>query len=509
MKPIIKDIKDITDSKEMYESKPHPFLGIFIYMVLGIIIIAGIWAYYGEIDIVSKGVGIVRPNENLSSIRNKTSGEIEYIDLAEGKSVKKGDILFRINHDDLDLSLLKIQGELDELKAQGNRLAKLKQSVEQGENLFSAEKENEDYQRYVKYEQDYAELKHKNSIESSNDNMSIKETEISKSIYRQQIDGYEKEKKELEEYKASINAEKNLFSDISCANALEFQSYLYEVQAIKADIKEKDEAYKLNVSLNDEGFGAKQDLENTKRALELAENKLITLKTKTLNSIESQIEELKRKIETAKQESSKLIIDPDLVSQKGQQRELALKTYKTNYLINLYDQIETNKQSYKAKEKELEATKLSIKNCEIVAPIDGVIHMTNKITKGDLITAGDQIATIIPAEDSLYTIEIFVPNNKIAGLKVGDKIKYRFDALSYKEYGELEGKITNISTDSQVNELSGMSGYIVEGSIVNQTVYSYKGEAAEIKIGMSCEAHVITEQKKILYYLLEKINLRD
>lgn len=374
---------------------------------------------------------------------------------------------------------------------------------------FSPEKEKEDYERYVKYEQDYVDLKQKNNIESRNDNMTIKETEISKSIYSQQIAGYEKEKKELEEYKASVNAEQNLFSNSSCANALAFKSYLYEIKKAQADIKEKRETYNLNASLEDEGLGAKQDLENAKMAVELAENELVTLKTKTLNEIESQIEELKRKIETAQQESRKLVVDPDLVSQKGQQRELSLKTYKTNYLIDLYDQIEANKQSYKTKEKEVEAATLSIKNCEIKAPIDGVIHITNKITQGDLITAGDQIATIIPDEDSLYTIEIFVPNSKIAGLKVGDKIKYRFDALSYKEYGELEGKITNISTDSQVNEANGTSGYMVEGSIVNQTVYSYKGEAAEIKVGMSCEAHVITEQKKILYYLLEKINLKD
>ena len=112
-------------------------------------------------------------------------------------------------------------------------------------------------------------------------------------------------------------------------------------------------------------------------------------------------------------------------------------------------------------------------------------------------------------EDSLYTIEIFMPNSEIAGLKVGDLIKYNFDALPYKEYGQMEGKITSISTDAQFNETYGTSGYIVKGTVNNETVYSYKGEAAELKVGMTCEAHIITEQKKILHYLLEKINLKD
>lgn len=509
MKPIIKDIREITDSKEMYESKPHAFLGIFIYILLAIIILASVWTYFGEIDIVSKGMGVVRPNAHLSNIRNKTSGEVVYCNLEEGQVVQKGDVLFRINHEDLDISKVKLEEDLLELTEQGNRLAKLKKSIEEGKNLFSLETEEEDYQRYVKYEQDYIELKHTNNIADKNDAITMQQTEINKSIYEEQITKYEKDLKEWQEYKASVNAETNLFSNASSAKALEFKSYLYEVDTIKADIEAKRAVYELNASLGEEDLVASQELLNSKVALELAEDSLVTLKTKSLETIETQIEAVQNEIQKLKQEASKLIIDYELDSQKDAQRELSLKTYKTNYLINLYDQIEANEQAYKAKAKELEATKLSIKNCEVVAPIDGTVHIVNKVGEGDLITAGDSIATIIPAEDNLYTIEIFVPNSEIAGLEVGDTIKYKFDALPYKEYGELEGKITNISTDAQISETYGTSGYMVEGSIINETVYSYKGEAAEIKVGMTCEAHVITEQKKILYYLLEKINLKE
>lgn len=509
MKPIIKDIRDITDSKEMYESKPHPFLGFFIYTLLVLIIIAGIWTYLGEIDIVSKGMGVVRPNAHLSSIRNKTAGEVAYCNLREGQAVKKDDVLLSIKHEDLDISLLKIKEDLEELQRQGNRLKKLKQSVEQGKNLFSEETEKEDYERYIKYEQDYKELQNTNMIEAKNDDTTVKQTELNKSIYNDKILSLERDLKELEEYKNSINAEENLFSNASCAKALEFKSYLYEVKSLEADIAAKRETYKLNESLSAEGLGARQDLTNAKVALELAEDQLITLKNKSLNNVESQIEELSREIESLKQESSKLIIDHELMSQKGEQRNLSLKTYKTNYLINLYDKIDENDLAYKAKQKELESVELSIKNCEVTSPIDGTVHIINKVTTGDLLGAGDNVATVIPTEGNLYTIEIFIPNSEIAGLKVGDPIKYKFDALPYKEYGELEGEITNISTDAQVSETYGTSGYIVEGSIVNQTVYSYKGEAAEVKVGMTCEAHVITEQKKILYYLLEKINLKE
>nr|WP_302595380.1 HlyD family efflux transporter periplasmic adaptor subunit [uncultured Cellulosilyticum sp.] len=509
MKPIIKELREITDSKEMYESKPQPFIAIFIYTILALIIMAGIWAYFGEMDIVSKGIGVVRPNTHLSSIRSKTAGEIEYWNLEEGQKVQKGDILFTVNHDDLDISCMQAKESLLELERQGNSLKKLKKSVEEGKNLFSKENEREDYERYLKYEQDFKELQNLNTIEAKSDDITAEQTEINQSIYGDKITQSEAEYRELEEYKASINAEENLFSNSSSAKALEFKAYLYEVQALRADRDAKREAYELNVSLNEEGLVAEQELTNSKVALELAENEIMTLKNKYLTTIESQIEQTKKEIEGFKQEASKLSVDHELINQKNEKRELSLKTYKTNYLVDLYDQINENEVTYKAQKKELEAIELSIKNCEVSAPIDGSIHIVNQMTVGDLIAVGDNIATIIPTEDNLYTIEIFVPNSEIAGLKVGDRIKYKFDALPYKEYGELEGEITNISTDAQFSETYGISGYIVEGSIVNQTVYSYKNEAAEIKVGMTCEAHVITEQKKILYYLLEKINLKD
>jgi len=60
-----------------------------------------------------------------------------------------------------------------------------------------------------------------------------------------------------------------------------------------------------------------------------------------------------------------------------------------------------------------------------------------------------------------------------------------------------------------MNPNDGVSFYIVEASIDNQALYSYKGQEANIKVGMLSEAYVITDSKKILNYVLEKIDLRD
>lgn len=76
------------------------------------------------------------------------------------------------------------------------------------------------------------------------------------------------------------------------------------------------------------------------------------------------------------------------------------------------------------------------------------------------------------------------------------------------EYGEFTGTIEQISTDIKSDNM-GNSYYLVEAKLSEVEGVSYKGETRNIRVGMACEAHIIKEQKKILYWLLEKINLKD
>lgn len=509
MTPVIKDIREVTDSKEMYESKPHPFLSIFIYIILVSMILAGIWMYFGEIDIVSKGRGVVRPNENVSMIRNKVQGEIASCDLEEGKNVKKGDILFTIAHDDLEIKRLQAEEVFKDTEKRLSLLKKFKSSIEQDINLFSQDTEIEYYQRYVKYKQDYMSLSNNVNIENKTDEIATTQTKFSKEGYQEKVNEYENSHEQLKQYKQSIEKGQNIFKDKQCTYALDFNNYLIKINQLERNIVDKQFTYNLNSELKENDLVAEKEYEASKEALELAENELIQLKTATLKSVQDEIKQIESNKKLAEQEMNKLIIDDGLIQTNVEQRELALKKYKTDALVEIYNQIEEQEVLYQSQKRELESTQLAIANCTIKSPIDGTIHITQEVSTGDLIASGTDIATIIPINDTMYKIEIFMPNSEIAGLKIGDQIKYKFDALPYKEYGQLEGTIGNISSDAKVSDAQGISGYIVEGSISNETVYSYKNEPAEIKIGMTCEAHVITERKKILFYLLEKINLMD
>lgn len=114
MRPIILDMNEMSDSSEIYESRPHPFFTIFIYMILTMVIIAGVWAACFELDIVVKGTGMITAREATSVVTNTYAGAITKCNIADGQKVEKGDILYEIEAKDLDLQLNHYQEQQQE-----------------------------------------------------------------------------------------------------------------------------------------------------------------------------------------------------------------------------------------------------------------------------------------------------------------------------------------------------------------------------------------------------------
>lgn len=105
MKPIILDMNEMSDSKEVYESRPHPFFVIFIYMLLFMLTIAIIWAAWFKLDVVVKGTGLVSSKDAASVVTNTYSGAITECYITDGQEVSKGDILYAVEATDLNLQM--------------------------------------------------------------------------------------------------------------------------------------------------------------------------------------------------------------------------------------------------------------------------------------------------------------------------------------------------------------------------------------------------------------------
>ncbi len=486
MKAVIQDIKEITDSREIMLSKPHPFIPVFIYLLITIIASAITWSYFGEIDDYVKVNGVVRPEEKVSTITNKVAGKVEEIYYEEGKKVKSGDILYTINYTSLNLEKETTLKELQKSQNELENLEKFRASVVDEKNYFNYELDNEKeyYNKYLKYETDL-------EIESNRVKLNIKRlNEVKDTLYN------------LSLLKESIKTNTNMFTDSNSVYHTKFEDYRYNLEKLRSILNQRKEAYESSSSLAQSGASSKKEVEDAKKLLESAELEVEKYKNEMLLSINTSIEEN----EKSKRE---LKINVNINYENSDSTALIIKKYRMDTIVQIDDSIKAMENKIESFQKNLESIEINITDCMVIAPKGGIVNVSVEASKGDYIPGGVEVATIVPETGEKYKIQLYLSNKDIASIKEGDTVKYHFLALAYKEYGELTGEIIKIGTDAKLDKQNGNSFYMVEASIENRPLYSYKGKEAEIKVGMVCEAQVITKTKRILYYLLEKINLRD
>jgi multidrug efflux pump subunit AcrA (membrane-fusion protein) len=98
-------MKDLSDSKEVYDSRPNPFFAIFLYLVLVLVVVACLWAAFFHIDIVVKGTGTIMGAEDSLTVTNMLAGRVVTAPVVDGQAVKAGELLYEVEHTDLSLQL--------------------------------------------------------------------------------------------------------------------------------------------------------------------------------------------------------------------------------------------------------------------------------------------------------------------------------------------------------------------------------------------------------------------
>lgn len=156
---------------------------------------------------------------------------------------------------------------------------------------------------------------------------------------------------------------------------------------------------------------------------------------------------------------------------------------------------------------EIEKMNAQIELGTVFAEQTGVVNMIRNITPGDIIPAGTQIATIIPQDESQYKVQIYVSNADIGNISEGDLVRYNIAAFPSSQYGTVNGIVTKVGSDVMLNDGQYSGFFLVEADIENHILSDKDGNSGRLAIGMQTEVKIVTQQKSIIRYLLEKIDL--
>lgn len=158
----------------------------------------------------------------------------------------------------------------------------------------------------------------------------------------------------------------------------------------------------------------------------------------------------------------------------------------------------------------------TFKRTEIYSPMTGTVKAIRVNTIGGVVSAGQEIMTIVPTEESLF-VEAFVRPADVAFLHAGQDAVVKISAYDYAIYGGLEGRIENISPDTLRDERGGNtpvadvadeanSYYRVLVKTKDSALVTPDGRELPIIPGMTASVEMLTGRKTVLQYLVKPLN---
>ena len=185
---------------------------------------------------------------------------------------------------------------------------------------------------------------------------------------------------------------------------------------------------------------------------------------------------------------------------------LNLETYKSSFIKEIsaeYAQCVVELEDLKSR---AEQVRQSIKNSSVFAPIAGRVQEISSLNKNDYLFADQKILNIIPDDGRTYKAELKIPAKMSGKLEKGMRVKLRFPAFPFHEFGGAEGTVVSIDPDATA-DVSGMLYFTVSADIDKAFLEDRKKRRYPVKSGLETEARIILRERTILWYILKQVDL--
>ncbi len=555
MKPIIIEMRDMSDSTEVYQSRPNPVLAGFIYLMLAMVVIALVWMYFFKIDVVVKGTGTVATAEEVATVTNQVSGTIIEKLVTDGQVITKGDVLYTVSTESQQLQLAVLEKQLADNVEKTEMLKAYESWLETGEALPASLAGNL-YYGEISTRKNMVELGKKSTLQSHSGELSVYEVKLDANTGM--IAYYEEAITKSKQMIEDIKNKKNSFPEADTYYWNTVENFLVQYQnttlqyddklndlredlraaekeikkleQLKTDLEKQLEPVLLSVSGGDSGSVSQGDsiinignsqLEELEAQLELqkslkeAAGKSISdyslQKSSALNAyekesivaIENTIFNYQQNINSYKGANLEYENNRHILKSQGTELELDNLVIQERYSVA--EELEGCRQTKLQLEQQIDSLKQSIEEATVKATMSGSVNLATELVAGDYIAAGAQVLTIIPgSKEGEFIVRSYVENKDIAKIHEGMEVTYEIAAYPAREYGTMRGIVTFVSADLKVNN-NGSAYYMVETSIDASGLINELGEEAALKVGMLCEIKIVVEEKRVLEVLVEKL----
>ena len=440
-------------------------------LVILFALIALLWAIFGKLDIVAVAQGKTSLGGRSKTIQALETAVVERINVKDGQTVKKGDVLIELagigSDSDYNRSLEALRAAyLNKWRSEtllaaieNGHSPKLSSSIDTGKQVNN----HEDTKQVASAPQ---------GLQAASETTSLKQ-QIIASIPQSAI--IEAQTLVLNQYQAWSTKDQQL-----------------------ASVKEQRKAERTSTQAQINKLAAMTQIEG-QRVSDYRE--LVAQDYLAKHSLlEQESKYIQAKNDLASQQSTLQQI-AQAIKQAEDERTLNTQTIKRDTLDVLR---QANEQIGQL---EPEAAKAEQRKqlLTLTAPVDGTVQQLAMHTIGGVVTAAQPIMVIVPSEDKLE-IEAIVPNKDIGFVQVGQEVVVKIESFPYTRYGYLTGKVKTVSFDAVENKDLGLV-YTAIVSLDKDTL-NIEGKPVRLDAGMNATAEIKTGKRSVISYLLSPLQTK-
>lgn len=207
----------------------------------------------------------------------------------------------------------------------------------------------------------------------------------------------------------------------------------------------------------------------------------------------------------------------NLLNLSGQNEQNALQ------ITSLESQIQTQAAEFDNRIYQMELQRYELQKELVDADVDGEIIIralsdgkidSMSVTVGQMVNAGDSLLQVIPKNIENYYLILWVPNDAVPYIAVGDKVNVRYEAFPAEKFGQFSAMVTTISrTPASPQEMLTYRGapkntldasipwYKVIVKPEKQTI-AYDKKSLPLENGMKAQSTLFLEKRKIYQWML-------
>ncbi len=184
-----------------------------------------------------------------------------------------------------------------------------------------------------------------------------------------------------------------------------------------------------------------------------------------------------------------------------------------DYRKNLHAERQEAQSQFDRIIKELEKQRHRRKLLELRATQEGIVKDLATHTVGTVVQPGTVLASLVPKKEKLKA-EVWVSNDDIGFVHVGQPVKLKFAAYPFQKYGMGEGLIEHVSADAQSEEEAREAGMAGTGTPplrykalvnLNLTHLETDGRRYPLGVGMHVTAEILLGRRTVMEYLLSPV----